>query len=118
MLCREVIDFGKIAVEVKQLPFVVLERRARRMIGDRLPAVVPEPAMPEHLEILRLRILTAPMASAIERAKLSPSIGICAVPRDLRGRADPDQFEQGRRQIAGVDELVPQLAPGRDALRP
>ena len=53
LLRGEVIDLGEIAVEVKQLPCVVLERRARRVIGDRLPAVMPEPAMPEHLEILR-----------------------------------------------------------------
>ena len=49
----EIVDFGKIPFEMKQLPFVVLERRARRMIGDRLPAAVPEAAMAEHLEILR-----------------------------------------------------------------
>src|SRR5665213_2834681 len=49
----EIVDFGKILVEMKQLPFVVLERRARWMIGNRLPAAVPEPAMAEHLEILR-----------------------------------------------------------------
>ena len=49
----EIVDFGEIPVEVEQLPFVVLERRSRRMIGYRLPAVAPEAAMPEHLEILR-----------------------------------------------------------------
>src|ERR1044072_14102 len=33
---REVIDFREIAVEMKQLPFVVLKRRARRMERHRL----------------------------------------------------------------------------------
>jgi hypothetical protein len=50
---REIVDFRKILIELEQLPFVVLERRARRMIGDRLPAALPEAAMAEHLEILR-----------------------------------------------------------------
>ena len=51
--CREIVDLGEIPVEMKQLPFVVLERRARRMKGDRLPAALPKAAMAEHLEILR-----------------------------------------------------------------
>src|ERR1700722_2920125 len=50
---REIVNFGEIAIEMKQLPFVVLERGARRMIGDRLPALVPKAAMAEHFEILR-----------------------------------------------------------------
>ena len=56
--------------------------------------------------------------SVIERAKLSPSIGICATPAISAGDADADQVEQGRRQIAGMDELVAHLALGRDPLRP
>ena len=53
LLFGEIIGLGEIAVEMEQLPFVVLERRAGRMEGDRLPAAVPEAAMAEHLEILR-----------------------------------------------------------------
>ncbi len=34
---------------------------------------------------------------------------------DLGRRLDADQLEQGRRQVAGVGELVAQLAPGGDA---
>ncbi len=54
----------------------------------------------------------------MERAKLSPSIGIWATPAISFGGADADQIEQGRRQVAGVDELMAHLAPGRDFLRP
>ena len=54
MISCKIVRFRKILRQVKQLPFVVLERRARRMEGDRLPAVLPDPAMPEHFEILRL----------------------------------------------------------------
>jgi hypothetical protein len=50
---REIIDLGKIPIEMKQLPLVVVIRRAGRVIGHRLPTVVPEAAMPEHLEILK-----------------------------------------------------------------
>ena len=54
----------------------------------------------------------------MERAKLSPSIGICGNAADFQGRLDADQIEQGRRQVAGVDELMAHLAPRRDFLRP
>ena len=50
---REVVDFGEIAIEMEQLPFVVLERRTGGMERHRLPAAVPDAAMAEHLEILR-----------------------------------------------------------------
>ena len=53
-----------------------------------------------------------------ERAKLSPSIGICGNAAISAGGADADQIEQGRRQVAGVHELVAQFALGRDPLRP
>jgi hypothetical protein len=55
LLRREIVYLREIAIEVEQFPFVVLERGARRMIGDRLEARVPEAAMAEHLEILRAR---------------------------------------------------------------
>ncbi len=49
-------------------------------------------------------------ASAIERAKLSPSIAICGQPAICRRRTDADQIEQRRHEVAGVHELVAQLA--------
>ncbi len=54
LLRRQIAGFRKIPRQVKQLPFVVLERRARGMEGNGLPAVLPDPAMPEHFEVLRL----------------------------------------------------------------
>src|ERR1700692_3727993 len=56
VLRREIVDFGKIHIEMKQLPFVVLKRRARWVKGDRLPSPVPKAAMSEHFEILRRRL--------------------------------------------------------------
>src|SRR6266478_8601197 len=53
LLACEIVSLREILREMKQFPFVVLERRARRMIGNRLPTAVPEAAMAEHLEILR-----------------------------------------------------------------
>src|SRR5437762_12954702 len=48
LLACEIVSLREILREMKQFPFVVLERRARRMIGDRLPAAMPEAAMTEH----------------------------------------------------------------------
>src|SRR6267142_4248713 len=53
LLRREIVDLGKIAVEMEQLPLVVLERRPWGMKGHRLPAVLPDAAMSEHLKVLR-----------------------------------------------------------------
>ena len=85
--------------------------------GDRLPAAMPEAAMPEHLEILRRRFRRrrgvrdrAGETFAFDRHLRDAC--------DFRRRADADQFEQGRRQIAGVNELMAQLALRRDPLWP
>ena len=53
LLRRQIVGFRKILRQVKQLPLVVLERCARGMEGNRLPAVLPDPAMPEHFKVLR-----------------------------------------------------------------
>jgi hypothetical protein len=53
LLRSKIVHLGEIAIEMEELPFVVLERRAGRVIGDRFPALMPEAAMAEHLEILR-----------------------------------------------------------------
>jgi hypothetical protein len=42
----EIVALGKVLVEMKQLPSIGAVRRPRAMKGDRLPARVPQPAMP------------------------------------------------------------------------
>ncbi len=113
----EIMRLGEILGEMKQLPFVAVERRARGMKGDRLPAVVPEAAMPEHLEILRHRLRWRRRIRDRRREA-------DALQRHLRHacdrgrRRDADQVEQGRHQVAGMDELMAQFALRGDALRP
>ena len=57
-------------------------------------------------------------ASAIEAAKLSPSSGICGDAAIASGACNADHVEQGRHEVAGMHELMPQLAARRDPLRP
>ncbi len=113
----QIVDFGEITIQVKQLPFIRIERRARRVIGDCLPARVPEAAVAEHFEILRL--------GARWRVGLGEAAGKAfALDRHLRtagdlgGRADADHLEQGGDEIDGVNELMAQLATGRNLFRP
>src|SRR6266849_732058 len=52
LLCCEIVRFREVLVEMEQLPFVNLIRRAGGMKCDGLPACVPYSAVAEHLEIL------------------------------------------------------------------
>ncbi len=117
LLACEIVSLREILREMKQFPFVVLERRARRMIGDRLPAAMPEAAMAEHLEILRRGLR--------ERRRIDDRAGeTLAFERHLRtardrgGRIDADEVEQCRHEVAGMNELMAQLAARRDPFRP
>src|SRR6516164_6706567 len=51
---REVVCLVEVLVELVELPFVRVERRARRMVGNGLPALVPQPAVPKLLKVLRV----------------------------------------------------------------
>ena len=102
LLFREILRLRKVLREMKQLPFVVLERRAR---GMERTAFQPSRRARDGqtFEILRRRFEGA-AGSVMEPAKLSPSIGIGQRHRFKGTRVD--QIEQGRRQVAGVDELM------------
>src|SRR5260370_39407670 len=52
VLCREIVRFREVLVEMEQLPFVILIRGTGRMKFDGLPTFVPQSAVSEHLEIL------------------------------------------------------------------
>src|SRR5262245_16140852 len=108
LLCRKIVGLGEVLVEMKRVSCYLIVRRARGMQGDCLPSRVPEPAVAEHLEILRPRfrwkcwMLEAwCKARALDR-HLSHTV-------DLSRTFDPDQLQKRRRQIAGVGELVAEL---------
>src|SRR5205085_2123592 len=112
-----IVDLVEVAVEVIELPRIMAEIVARRMEAHGLVAVLHQATMAEHLEILRLLLRrrlgpreTLGKAGALDRHLLD------AV--DRLGRLDADDVEQGRREVAGVAELVAQLAARLDALAP
>jgi hypothetical protein len=83
-------------VQVVELPPVGVEGVPGRVEGHRLPAVLPQAAVAEHLEVLRLGARGGPDRRS-SGAKLSPSIGICARRRSPRAAQAAD-VEQRRRQ--------------------
>src|SRR5690349_7577703 len=102
---------------MEQLPFVVLERRARRMIGDSLPAAMPEAAMAVHLEILRRCLRRRRRVDNGTREAL-PFERHLRTAGDHAWCFDPDQLQQSWHEVAGVHELMPDFAARGDALRP
>src|SRR6185503_4760870 len=105
VLVGEVVGFRKILVEMIKLPAIDLEGRAGRMKGDGLPALVPQAAMTEHLEVLRT---LARRSGGVAQAGGET----LALERHLRHAVDrlrrrqADGVDQCRCQIAGVAELV------------
>src|SRR5436190_123340 len=53
---REVVGLVEIFCKIVELPLVGVEGFARRMVGNGLPALMPEAAMAKLLEILRARL--------------------------------------------------------------
>ncbi len=113
----EVVGLVEVRVEMVELPPVGIERRARRVIGDGLPALVPQSTVPELLEILRLglrrrrRIGEARLETRAFERHLPDTV-------DLVRRRDADDVEQRRQDVRHMAELVAQPAARRDALRP
>ena len=56
MLLGQIVRLREILLKIEELPFVVFVTRADRMMGDRLPTLVPKATVPEHLEILGSRL--------------------------------------------------------------
>src|SRR5579864_4676541 len=87
------------------------------MERHRLPAVVPQPTMAEHLEILRLALRQhARVTNARRKA--------CAFERllwhagDHLRRGDADKIEQRRNEVAGMAKLAAHLASRGNSFRP
>ena len=100
-----------------ELPALGLEIVAARVIGHSLPAVVPNRAVAVHLEILarlarrrRRGVERVGEAFAVDRDLLMAAIDL--------GRRDTGEFQDRRRQVDDVVELVPDGAAVLDSLRP
>jgi len=98
----------KIPVEMKQLPFVVLERRARWMIATAFQPFCQRPRCPN---------ISKYCGEDFEGAAASDTSGQSFRLRSASARSprsrwarDVDQVEQGRYQVAGMNELMAQFA--------
>src|SRR6202012_5901986 len=98
-------------------PLVLSEVAARRMEGNRLPAALHQAAMAEHLEILRRRFRWRPRVLEAHRETRALD-GHLRHAIDRSGRRHTHEIEQGRREIAGMAELMPQLTACWQALGP
>ncbi len=85
---RQILAFRKIRFQVVQLPDIVVVGMPARVPRHRLPAIVHQRAVAEHLEILRAARDAAP-GSAKVGSKLVPCTGICATPATSPGCAMP-----------------------------
>ncbi len=113
---RHVLGLGEVLVQMVEFPDVALEGLAWRMVGDRLPAALPQAAVAEHLEVLRRTARRVGVAEAGGEGDAFHGLLLDAG-EDL-GSLEAQQFEDRGRHVAGVAELVTQLAAGLDAVRP
>ena len=104
MLLGEVVGFGKILVEVIELPLVVIvPGRTRHMPHHGLPAVLPDAAMPEHLEVLDAsrRCCVGGGQRRGERGAVQRHLRHAVV---LRGRLGAGELEDRRHDVDRVTE--------------
>ncbi len=119
VLLGEVVTLREVGVDVIEFPVVVIERGVRLMVGHGLPAVGPDAAVTEHLEILHL--LARRRRRGLRRKGVEQA---GAVHRHLRMTVDDvrtrraDRLEDGRRNVGDVVELVADAALVADAGRP
>ena len=96
----QVVALGKVGCQGVQLPDVGIERLAGWVVGHRLPAALPEPAVAEHLENLQ------PLAH--RRTGLA----------QVGGKTLAVQRQQRGQQVGGMVETVAQLTVRSQAFRP
>ncbi len=120
MLRREVVRLGRVVLRVVELPAVLVEAAPagdRRVDADRLPALVPDGARAEHREegaLLRRRDVVA----GERRAEAHALERLLRVALHDLGQLHAEQVVHRRDDVGRVQELVPELAPGLDSLRP
>ncbi len=114
---RQVLVLREILGEPVELPAVLVERRAGRVMGHRLPAVRNDAAVAEHLEVLRAAFDRG--GRVAERRREAD-----AVQRHLRDavhlvrRRHADRIEDGRGDVDRVAELAAELAGALQPCRP
>ena len=116
-LRRQIAALREILIEVIQLPFVVLEIGPCAMPRHRLPAVLPDPAVADHLEILRpLPGRSLRLVQRIGEAR--PAHRQLAAPAVALRRFRAQRLQHRRQHIRHVVKLMPHPAPLRNPLRP
>ncbi len=119
MLRCQVVRLRSVFIGVVQLPLLGVVVAAGLVVTDRLPAVVPDGAMAEHLEVLLL----------LARGQVARAVGQGighrgAVHRHLLdaidhlGKFKTQQFKHGGRDVGHMVELTPDAALVLDARRP
>jgi hypothetical protein len=119
MLVGDVLRLGPVLIGVEELPAVVLEvpeARDRTVLGDRLPAAVPDAAVAHHLVVLGLLAGRSIRLERVGHGHAGQRRLLGAVD-DFR-HLDPARLEDRRVDVDGVVELVSHLALGLDPLRP
>ena len=87
------------------------------MPRHRLPAVLPDPAVADHLEILRL--LSGRSLRLVQRiGEARPAHGQLAAPAVALRRFRAQRLQHRRQHIRHMVKLMPHPAPLRNALRP
>ena len=108
LLRGQVVVLVEIFVQVVELPDIVVEGLATRMKGHRLPALLPQTAVAEHLDVLRPQsrrrgrvVQRGGKTLALERQ--------CGQTLQLQRFVHADQVQQGRRQVGGMVKTMAQL---------
>ena len=117
LLLRQVVHFVEVLVQVVEFPPVGIEVGSGLVPGHRLPALVPEASVAEHLEVLGA--LSGGLGARIEGIGETRALdGLLGDAVD-RGRClDAGDLEHGGRDVADMVELVTDFAALPDARRP
>ena len=116
ILRREIASLGPVGRRVVELPDVVVERHhlagddpGRAVLGDRGPALVVDPAVADHLEVLRrARVRCVGVVEAVGHAHAVQRHLLLAV--DEVGLREPGDIEHGRGDVDDVVELMASLS--------
>ena len=111
----QVVALGEVRLEVVQLPSVVVEGGAGRVVGHRLPAGAPDRPVAEHLEVLHRFLMGAAGSPTVARETRSLD-GHLRHAAAVARRIDADEIQHRRDDVDGVrnweriDPASPRLA--------
>ena len=113
----EIVGFGEVLIDVVQLPLVVGPFGSVPMPAHRLPAVDPDAAVSEHLEVLRLtRGVGLRVVERVAEA-LAGDWNLLFAAHAGR-RFDAEGLQDGRQHVGHMMELSSDCAAVGDAFRP